>query len=160
MNIAVRFLLAGLVALSASCSGVKPPDGGEDGGTCTGPLSEVRGLWLQCPDDYDTIVAPTYGCVGPTSTITAGLAGDLLVARFNYGLSGGTCFYDGTTRRLVGALRFDDTNNFCSHTSFEIRAGTAPGGCTGPVPSGCALTRIDRQTDCRHAPPDGGPDGA
>ncbi|MEI8258660.1 MAG: hypothetical protein WCJ30_23550 [Deltaproteobacteria bacterium] len=158
-----RSLFLGVVVLAACGGPANPADGGDagmDGHACTGPLSDVRTLLFECPDDYDTTLGPTFGCSGsPPINISAGVSGDLLVARFTYNLQGGTCFYDATTRRLVGELRFDDTTSFCSGTSFEIRAGTVPGSCLGAVPSNCTLTRTDRQTDCLHSPADGGTDG-
>jgi hypothetical protein len=157
MLIQVRCVFLGLVMLSA-CGNAATAS---DGGACTGPLSEVRRLWsFECPDDYATVLEPMFGCDGQSPQISIGAAGDLLVARFHYGTHGGTCFYDPTTRRLVGALKFDDIPSFCNRSSSEIRAGTAPGGCTGPLPTGCDLTRIDRHTDCLSSHPDGGPDGA
>lgn len=154
-------LLVGSLQLTACSSDNSSAPQGVSGG-CTGSLDEVRAIWgtqLRCPDVYDATLDASFGCVLSPSSVEAGLAGSLLVARFTINLSGGACYYDASTRRLVGAMRYGDTPTFCGGTSAEIHAGTTPGTCVGPVPSGCELSRTDRSTNCQRPSGDAGADG-
>ena len=100
--------------------------------TCSVPLSASG-----CPATYEAIGFAACMSCGPSLAPCPmiGTCGEFLVYSSNGGYSGGTCYYDATTHKLVASRSFSDTNEFCDGSSFTIASGVSVGACQNPPAS-------------------------
>jgi len=59
----------------------------------------------------------------PFERVFDGQIGDRLVTYTSGEYVGRACFYDATTKELVGTFRYSDTNDYCCERSFSLVEG-------------------------------------
>jgi hypothetical protein len=139
---ACRNLLAAVLCLSGlaaiSC------EDGRDERSCRGDVGR------DCPVTYDEALVGNWTCESFES-ISAGpcMTGGPLTLNRNWGTHQSNCFYDPTTRLLVGANRVNDTATYCDNTSASISTGDVP----VPYPHYCILSSSDRSMRCDDSQP-------
>lgn len=119
------------LAVPAACTGdPSQPDSGTDAALCqAAAFDPAASLWGEtCPATYEASLAIQIAC--PVTTWThlrydRCPADGLLRMTKSWGTHGYLCFYDGTSRQLVGAGMFDDVTTFCNHSSSVTFAGRA-----------------------------------
>jgi hypothetical protein len=124
----------------AVCDGTRwyeletPSGGGTGGGTCTVALEDMGEVvyWVEdCPATYEAAEALLDSCEGneEMERWSGGCDGYVAATRVWLGAHGQTCYYDASTRRLVGAIFESDVPEFCGSTSSGISAGRYPEEC-------------------------------
>lgn len=133
----MKTLLSLLIASSLIGCG-----GDED---CRGPFDAATSV---CPATYDQARAAmvcTGAPVDAFTQMTYGLcaADKLLFMARDMAMYGYTCYYDSTSKQLVGESAFNDNDSFCDRTSYTISGGRVPAHRT--TRTGCLDEQIELQ---------------
>lgn len=108
-----------------------PPDSSSYAGRCWGTLEEVQdSLFTDCPATADATAAWLDSCEGvsvlPWLSGYSGSCHGLLVAMVSWGTHAQACYYDETSRELVGAEVTDDVAWACNGSSTSLVGGEYP----------------------------------
>jgi hypothetical protein len=113
----------------------------------------------ECPATYDEALTGTLTCQD-TENIIAGhcMTGGPLAVTRNWGTHQSNCFYDSSTRKLIGANVVNDTKTYCNGTSETMSTGKIPIG----YPYYCTFSSAttERSLNCRADSGAGGSLGA
>jgi hypothetical protein len=141
--LALALCCAGLTAISCSSD---PAGETLDERSCQGDLGVV------CPATFDEVLTAAWSCQS-SETIWAGecMVGGPPTLNRNWGVYQTNCFYDPTSRKLVGANLVNDTPVYCNNTSASMSQGTVP----VPYPHYCigSSATIERSMSCASSPP-------
>jgi hypothetical protein len=101
---------------------------------CTGTLEEVTAeLGTDCPATYGATDAWLKSCEGvsglPWSDGYSGSCDGFSVVQVSWGTHGQTCYYDGTSGELVGAVVDEDLDIYCEGTASMMAGGEYPTAC-------------------------------
>lgn len=131
--LALAICCAGLTALSCSSD---PSGDTLDERSCQGDIG------VDCPATFDDVLTATWSCQD-SETIWAGecMTGGPLTLDRNFHVYQTNCFYDPTTRLLVGANVVNDTPVYCNNTSASMSQGTVP----VPYPHYCVSSSATSQ---------------
>jgi formylmethanofuran dehydrogenase subunit C len=131
-------VFAALLCAGLSSSACSSDPGGSDERSCQGEVG------ASCPATFDEVLTGTWTCQD-RENIWAGecMTGGPLTLNHNFGTHQTNCFYDPTSRQLVGANTVNDTPVYCNNTSASMSQGTVPvpyphycvGGSAGTVRS-------------------------
>jgi hypothetical protein len=146
------FALIRLVAVVLCFAGVASISCGSDSADGSDERSCQGDVGTDCPATYDDVLAATWTCQSQES-IWAGecMTGGPLTLNRNWGTYQTNCFYDPTTRKLVGANVVNDTPAYCNNTSASMSKGSVP----VPYPHYCvgSSSTIQRSMNCRNNQP-------
>jgi hypothetical protein len=108
--LAVALCFACLSSISCSSDSANTA-AGPDERSCQGDVG------TDCPATFDEVLAGTWSCQDH-ETIWAGecMTGGPLTLNRNWGTHQANCFYDSTSRKLVGSNVVNDTPTYCNNT--------------------------------------------
>jgi hypothetical protein len=137
----LRVVVVALLCAGLSSSACASDPGGSDERSCQGEVG------ADCPATFDDVLTGTWTCQDQ-ERIWAGecMTGGPLTLNRNWGTHQSNCFYDPTSRQLVGANVVNDTPAYCNNTSASMSQGTVP----VPYPHYCvgSSSSIQRSMDC------------
>jgi hypothetical protein len=116
-----RVVIVALLCAALSSSACSSDPASPDERSCQGEVG------ADCPATFDDVLAETWTCQD-RETIWAGecMTNGPLTLQRNWGTHQTNCFYDPTSRQLVGANRVNDTPAYCNNTSASISTGDVP----------------------------------
>lgn len=125
-------LLVAVATASTACFSPPLADKGDTGSqTCSATASDLDAVFGQaCPATYDLALITGPRCnngFGPI--VRVGPLGSGLAYAMSWGTHAKNCYYDATTKALVGAVACDDVASYCGSSSTTIQFGTAPSEC-------------------------------
>jgi hypothetical protein len=135
--VAFALCLAGLSSISCGSDAKSEAD-------CHGDVGK------DCPATYDDALTFTLTCQSH-ERISAGhcTADGPLTLNRNWGTHQSNCFYDSSSRKLIGANLVNDSMSYCNGTSGSMSSGTVP----VPYPYYCLVSGAERTMDCQASQP-------